>query len=257
MWTDEELKSRIGQTVEWLRERVREAKAKGLAVGISGGVDSAVVAGLCRQAFPDNCIGVIMPSHSAPEDKEDALLVAAGLQMRTAEVDLSAVHTQILGQIQENMASLNCQIENEKLIQGNLKARLRMSALYAVAGSLNYLVIGTDNEPESYIGYFTKYGDGGVDLQPLSSLTKTEVRAWARVMGLPEKIAGRVPTAGFWPGQTDEGELGLSYDQVDRYLLGESVPPEVRERVETLHRQSEHKRQIPPGFTLPKLKGLE
>ena len=256
MWTDEEIKKRIEQTVEWLRERVREANAKGLAVGISGGVDSAVIAGLCCRAFPENCLGVILPCHSVSEDKEDALLVADCFQMRTAEVDLSAVHTQIMAQIQEDLARLNCRRENEKLNQGNLKARLRMSALYAVAGALNYLVPGTDNEPESYIGYFTKYGDGGVDVLPISSLTKSEVRAWARAMRLPEKIVKRAPTAGLWPGQTDEGELGMSYDLIDRYLLGEEVAPEVRERVETLHLRSEHKRQPPPGFRLPKLKGL-
>ena len=131
-----------------------------------------------------------------------------------------------------------------------------MSTLYAVANSVNYMVIGTDNEPEYYIGYFTKYGDGGVDLLPIASLTKTEVRAWARVLGLPERLVNRVPSAGFWPGQTDEGEIGVSYDFIDRYLVGEKIPPEIQERIETLHRQSEHKRHKPPEFILPKLKRL-
>jgi len=244
MWTDEELTGRINQAVNWLRERVTEAKAKGLVVGISGGVDSAVVAGLCSRAFPDNCIGVVMPSHSDPEDKEDALWIAEGFELRTLEVNLGGAHTQI-------------KLEGEKLSQGNLKARLRMSTLYAVANALNYMVVGTDNAPERYTGYFTKYGDGGVDLLPISSLTKAEVRAWARMLGLPMRIATRVPTAGLWPGQTDEAELGLTYDLIDRYLLGEKVSPEVQERIETLHRQSEHKRHLPPSLELPKLKGLD
>ncbi|MHB8074648.1 NAD(+) synthase [Desulfosporosinus fructosivorans] len=257
MWTDNELEGRINQTVEWLRERVSEAKAKGLVVGISGGVDSAVVAGLCSRAFPDNCIGLVMPSQSDPEDKEDALWIAEGFEIRMVEVNLSGAHTQIMGQVKKGLESQGCKLEEEKMCQGNLKARLRMSTLYAVANAMNYMVVGTDNAPESYTGYFTKYGDGGVDILPISSLTKAEVRAWARMLGLPMRIATRVPTAGLWPGQTDESEMGLTYDQIDRYLLGEEVSPEVQERLETLHRQSEHKRHLPPSLELPKLKELD
>lgn len=257
MWTDEELSSRIDQTVDWLRERMTEAKAKGLVVGVSGGVDSAVVAGLCSRAFPDNCIGVVMPSHSNPEDKEDALCVAECFKIRTLEVNLGDAHTQIMGQVKQDLVSQGYKLDGEKLSHGNLKARLRMSTLYAVANALNYMVVGTDNAPESYTGYFTKYGDGGVDLLPISSLTKAEVRAWAKMLGLPMKIATRVPTAGLWPGQTDEVELGLTYDLIDRYLLGENVSVEVQDRIETLHRQSEHKRHLPPSLELPILKGLD
>ena len=257
MWTDKELEGRINQTVDWLRERVTEAKAKGLVVGISGGVDSALVVGLCSRAFPNNTIGVIMPSHSDPEDKEDALWIAEGFELRTLEVNLSGAHTQIMGQVKKELESQGFELEGEKLSQGNLKARIRMSTLYAVANAMNYMVVGTDNAPESYTGYFTKYGDGGVDLLPISSLTKAEVRAWARMLGLPKRIATRVPTAGLWAGQTDEAELGLTYDLIDRYLLGEKVAPEVQERIETLHRQSEHKRHLPPSLELPKLKGLD
>ncbi|HZK54769.1 MAG TPA: NAD(+) synthase [Desulfosporosinus sp.] len=257
MWTDKELTGRINQAVDWLRERVTDAKAKGLVVGISGGVDSSVVAGLCSRAFPEQCIGVIMPSQSDPDDKEDALWIAEGFELRTIEVNLSGAHTQIMGQVKKELETQGCKLEDEKLSQGNLKARLRMSTLYSVANAMNYMVVGTDNAPESYTGYFTKYGDGGVDLLPISSLTKAEVRAWARILGLPMRIATRVPTAGLWEGQTDEAELGLTYDQIDRYLLGEEIPSEAQERVESLHRQSEHKRNLPPSLELPKLKGLD
>ena len=257
MWTDIELSERIDQTVNWLREKVAEANAKGVVVGISGGVDSAVVAGLCSMAFPDNTIGVIMPSQSNPEDREDALWIAEGFELRPLEVNLGGAHTQVMGQVKKGLEDQGYDLVGEKMSQGNLKARLRMSTLYAVANAMNYLVVGTDNAPESYTGYFTKYGDGGVDLLPISSLTKTEVRAWARMLGLPMRIATRVPTAGLWPGQTDESELGLTYDLIDRYLLGEEVSPEVKERIETLHRQSEHKRHLPPSLELPKLKGLD
>jgi len=257
MWTDNELNDRINQAVDWLREQVAVANAKGVVVGISGGVDSAVVAGLCKQAFPDNCIAVIMPSHSNPDDKEDAYWVAEGFDIQPLEVDLSDAHTQIFEKVKRGLENQGCKLVGEKLSQGNLKARLRMSTLYSVANALNYVVVGTDNAPESYTGYFTKYGDGGVDLLPISSLTKTEVRAWAKMLGLPVNIATRVPTAGLWPGQTDEAEMGLTYDLIDRYLLGEEVSPEVQERIETLHRQSEHKRLLPPSLELPKLARLD
>lgn len=257
MWTDEELSRRIDQAIDWLRNKVSEANAKGVVVGISGGVDSAVVAGLCSRAFPENCIGVVMPSHSDPEDIEDALWIAEGFEIQTLEINLSGAHTQVMGQVKKGLESRGLNLVAEKMSQGNLKARLRMSTLYAVANAMNYLVVGTDNAPESYTGYFTKYGDGGVDLLPISSLTKTEVRAWARMFGLPMRIATRVPTAGLWPGQTDEAELGITYDQIDRYLLGEEVAPEVKERIESLHRQSEHKRHMPPSLELPKLERLD
>lgn len=257
MWTDEELAGRIDQAVDWLQKKVTEANAKGVVVGISGGVDSAVVTGLCSRAFPESCLGVIMPSHSNPEDVEDALWIAEGFEVRTLQINLGGAHTQVMGQVKKGLEDQGFNLVAEKMSQGNLKARLRMSTLYAVANAMNYLVVGTDNAPESYTGYFTKYGDGGVDLLPISSLTKTEVRAWARMLGIPMRIATRVPTAGLWPGQTDEAELGITYEQIDRYLLGEEVGSEVQERIESLHRQSEHKRHLPPSLELPKLERLD
>ena len=257
MWEPEDLLERINTTVDWIRQKVAEANAKGVVVGISGGVDSAVVAGLCSRAFPDNCIAVVMPCHSNPEDKEDAYWIAEGFELQPLEIDLSAAHSQIFDQVITDLKHQGCEVVGAKMSQGNLKARLRMSTLYAIANALNYLVVGTDNAPESYTGYFTKYGDGGVDILPISSLTKTEVRAWAWMLGLPQAIAKRVPTAGLYPGQTDEAEMGISYDVIDRYLLGETVSPEVQERIEELHRKSEHKRQLPPSLELPKLKGLD
>lgn len=255
MWTKGELESRIQTAVEWLREHVGQAGSQGLVVGLSGGVDSAVVAGLCKRAFPENSVGVIMPSQSNPEDREDALLIARTYELKVIEVDLAEVHQGILERVNQGLKEQGLTFEGQ-LSQGNLKARLRMSTLYTVANALNYLVVGTDNAPESYTGYFTKYGDGGVDLLPISSLTKTEVRAWAAQLGLPDKIVNRVPTAGLWPGQTDEGEMGITYNVIDCYLLGEEIPAERIEKIEKLHRQSEHKRHLPPALDLPKLEKL-
>jgi NAD+ synthase len=251
MWTEVELQQRINKAVEWLRNQVQNAHSQGLVVGVSGGVDSAVVAGLCKRAFPDHSIGVIMPANSNPVDREDALLIAKTLGLKTVEIELTEPHQILLNSVKEALQGQGYSFE-ERLTQGNLKARLRMATLYTVANSLNYLVAGTDNAPETYTGYFTKYGDGGVDILPITTLTKTEVRAWAAQLGLPDSIVNRVPTAGLWPGQTDEQEMGITYDQLDRYLLGEKLPEEVVQLIEKLHAQSNHKRQLPPGLELPK-----
>jgi NAD+ synthase len=141
--------------------------------------------------------------------------------------------------------------ERLRLARANLKPRLRMAALYYHANALNYLVVGTGNRSELELGYFTKYGDGGVDLLPLGGLVKGQVRELARFLGVPEPIVTRPPTAGLWEGQTDEGELGLTYEQIDRYLTGGPVPEEVRRRIEALGRASAHKRALPPVGPVP------
>ncbi len=255
MWNDQQLEERIKQTVEWLREKVKEARAGGLLVGISGGVDSAVVAGLCKRAFPDNSLGVILPAASSSADLEDARLTAKTLSLKALEIDLTEAHQEVITKAQEVMRGQGLPFE-ERLTQGNLKARMRMATLYTVANSLNYLVVGTDNAAEYYTGYFTKYGDGGVDLLPIASLTKTEVRAWAAYFALPDFIVNRVPSAGLWEGQTDEEEMGITYDMIDGYLIGEKVPENIAEKIEAMHRSTKHKRQVPPILELPKLPRL-
>ena len=136
-------------------------------------------------------------------------------------------------------------VRDDRLAAANLKPRLRMTTLYAFANHLDYRVLGTDNRSELAVGYFTKYGDGGADLLPLGSLVKGEVRDLARHLGVPERIVAKPPSAGLWAGQTDEAEMGLTYEQLDAYLLTGAAPPAVKARVDALHAASAHKRALP------------
>ncbi len=236
---------KMERCIDWLREQVKNAHAQGLIVGLSGGIDSALVGYLIAQACPNDALGVILPCHSSGQDREDAILGARAVKLPWLELDLSEPHS-LLWEGANELLGLD-PAEN-KGANGNLRARLRMSALYTLASLKNYLVVGTDNKAEYYIGYFTKYGDGGVDLLPIGSLTKAEVYLWAREAGIPQKILAKAPSAGLWPGQTDESELGLSYSSIDQYLEGKEVSERERERIEQLHGITEHKRHTPPCF---------
>ncbi|TCO80083.1 NAD(+) synthase [Marinisporobacter balticus] len=240
------IEEKIDLTVHWLREMVEQSKTKGLVVGISGGIDSALVAYLIKKAFPENSLGVILPCKSNPEDKEDALKVAKGCGIKHIEIELSDVHNALLDNIVNIMKTEDLFNDNNfRLSDANLRARLRMSTIYCVANSLNYLVVGTDNAAEVYTGYFTKYGDGGVDIMPIANLQKREVYEWARYLGVAESVLKRPPSAGLWEGQTDEKEMGTTYDCVDDLVAGKDIPQRDKEIIEKLHIRSEHKRKMP------------
>lgn len=236
---------KIALTVEWLREQVAKSGTKGILVGLSGGIDSSVVAHLIKQAFPENAFGVILPCKSNPKDAADgeAAAHAAGLDFTT--IDLTDVHESLHGQISDKMASKPT--DNARLTDANLRARLRMTTLYGIANHMNYLVAGTDNAAEILTGYFTKYGDGGVDILPIANLTKREVFEWGRILGVPQSVLDRAPSAGLWDGQTDESEMGTTYDRIDDYLEGKAIPEADKAIIERLHARSAHKRQMPPA----------
>lgn len=240
------MEQEIEKLVQWLREKVQEADAEGLLVGLSGGIDSSVVAHLIKKACPGTSIGVIMPCKSDGKDAHHASEAAESCGLDTVTIDLTETHDTMLPTIQKRLKEVDMYKEDaQQLADANLRARLRMSTLYTVGANAGYLVTGTDNAAEWYTGYFTKYGDGGVDLVPLTNYTKGEVREMARHLGVPASIIEKKPSAGLWEGQTDENEMGTSYDTIDRYLRGETIPEEDRKIIESLHNRSHHKRQMP------------
>jgi len=194
-----------------------------------------VTAVLLKKAFGDNVLGVVMPCHSSRQDREDAHHVTSKFSIEYIEIDLSDVFDQFYAKLKKSG------IKDDELAAANIKPRLRMTALYYYASSLNYLVVGTDNRSELKIGYFTKYGDGGIDLAPLGMLVKTEVRELAEHLGIPKNIIEKKPSAGLWQGQTDEGEMGFSYEQLDNYILNGQVEDEIKEKIEKLAKKNSHK----------------
>jgi NAD+ synthase len=221
--------------VKWLQNKVNNAGLKGVVVGLSGGIDSAVTVRLAQKAFDDNVLGVIMPCHSKTQDEEDAQMLAEKFSIKHIKYDLSDVFDHFLDGLKRTG------IEGDKLSEANIKPRLRMTALYYYASALNYLVVGTDNKSELKIGYFTKYGDGGIDLAPLGALVKHEVKGLAQRLDIPERIINKKPSAGLWSGQTDESEMGFSYQELDHYILTGEADEEIKEKIEKLAAKNRHK----------------
>jgi NAD+ synthase len=234
----------VDRISSWLKEYAAGAGLAGYVVGLSGGIDSACTAALCQRAVGTQVLGVLMPCHSGPEDAEMARLVAETFGLQTVAVDLGPAYDALLAALPPEVSDM---------ARANLKPRLRMSTLYALAQTHGYLVAGTGNKSELLVGYFTKYGDGGVDVEPLGDLYKWQVRALARELGVPQPIIDRPPSAGLWAGQTDEGEMGITYDELDAALAAietgqtAALDPALLARVEGMMGDSAHKRATPPS----------
>ena len=248
----------------WLRDAMEQAAATRLVLGLSGGVDSAVVCGLCTLAAgPERVIAAVLPAHSAAPDRSDAEAAARAFGVAPLLIDLAPAYDALVSAFPQHSAGevarggdAESDPGRQQLALANIKPRLRMTALYYLANRSNGLVVGTGNKTELNIGYFTKYGDGGVDLLPLGELDKTAVWNLARALGVPEQIINKAPSAGLWPGQTDESEIGLTYVALDDALRAMAaggdaeIAPATRARIETLASASDHKRRLPPTFPL-------
>jgi NAD+ synthase len=230
------------QLTAWIKEKVSEAGCKGVTLGMSGGIDSSVLAVICQRVFPKNTLGIIMPCYSDPQDKSHAEELAEKFAIQTREVVLDGAFDALL----EALPAYNPNPEISRATRANLKARLRMITLYYTAQKLNYLVAGSSNRCEIAIGYFSKHGDGGVDIMPLGNLVKGDIRELAVYLDIPRVIIDKPPSAGLWAGQTDEEEIGLSYDILDSYIMTGEAPEDAKGKIESMIAASKHKRSLPP-----------
>ncbi len=259
-WKDQEETAKV--ISRFIACKVDESNTDGVVIGLSGGLDSSTTAFLCSKALKtDQILGIIMPTVTTPsEDIEDGIAVAEmlGIEYEVIHVDdLIAPFNNICIHARSNDITNSGNLE---LANANLKARIRMMMLYYHANILNRLVIGTGNRTELLVGYFTKFGDGGVDILPIGNLYKTDVRNLAVHLGVPDNIIKKAPTAGLWAGQTDEEELGMKYEVLDRLLqmmvdkrmdLAEiaeklGIPVEEVLRIESKVKNSEHKLKPAP-----------
>ncbi len=231
----------------WIREQANNANTKGVVLGLSGGLDSAVVAVLCKMAFSEDTLAIIMPCFSDEKDVRDAELIARKFRIKTKEIPLDEIFEDFLSVTGEDVGK----VESKEVPIANIKPRLRMLTLYYFANKLNYLVVGTGNKSEIMVGYSTKYGDGGCDILPIGDLLKRDVKNLAKELDIPGGIIEKPPTAGLWKGQTDEGEMDISYAELDDALekieknnLGE-IDTKTLKKVQDMIKRSEHKRNLP------------
>lgn len=219
----------------YIKEKVDEANRQGVILGISGGIDSAVVARLCQIAGV-KVLGVLLPDGNSMNNSnsmEDAIELINTFDIDHKTINIKSICDEIESQIDESLVDLS---------KINIRPRVRMSILYALAQNHHSFVIGTGNLSEITMGYFTKWGDGANDLNPLAMLTKTEVRVLAKHLNVPESIINKPPSAGLFEGQTDEDELGFTYEQIDSYILnGTTGNPDIDQKIAARADMSAHK----------------
>ena len=236
-----DLKSYLNQVEQFLNKYLEQSHCDKYILGVSGGVDSSLCAAILKSAVGREKVHcLIMPIDSSKEDTEDGLTLVKDLDLPYDVIDASEAFHAHVEEFKNNG------IELDRSTLGNLKARMRMSILYAVAQKERGLVVGTDNADERCVGYFTKYGDGACDILPIAYLVKAEVVEAAKLYGVRQALAERVPTAGLFEGQTDEKEMGVLYKDLDAYVLGKEVSDETKKRIQYLERISEHKRNPIP-----------
>lgn len=231
------------KAIDFIENYVMESSTKGAVIGISGGIDSAVVAALAVEALgPGRVLGLILPCESNEENMKDAIDFAKKFGIEYKVIDLTKTYQAFL---RDNKENNQC-----NLSFCNIKPRLRMTTLYFQASLYNYLVLGTSNKSELITGYLTKYGDGGVDIEPIADLLKNEVYQMAYLLDIPKEIIDKIPTADLMPNQTDEGEMGFTYEELDRFILTGEANDATRNKIMKLYNQSRHKLEGPVMLNL-------
>ena len=246
-----------GRIIAFIRDVVEGAGASGVVIGLSGGVDSSLTATLCVRALgSDRVLGIIMPANFTPkEDVEDAINLAEMLGIKYKMFNIEGISEAFFDALKINREDLRA-----KIPMANIRARIRMIILYYHANINNYLVVGTSDRSETLIGYFTKYGDGGVDFLPICHLYKTQVRKLAKYLGVPERIAYKPSSPQLYPGHKATDEIPIDYDKLDLILAGifdlkmtveavskaVGVPVEVVREVINRFNRTMHKRSYPP-----------
>lgn len=231
-------KAELEKRVEYIQNLLRDSHTSGIVFGNSGGKDSALVGILCKKAC-ENTVGIIMPCHSKRNfgmDKDDGEALANKFGIESRMIDLTEVRAKEI-EVLEGITTLN------EIALTNLAPRLRMISLYAVAAAENRLVAGTGNRSERYMGYFTKWGDGACDFNPIADLTVGEIYEFLRFLDAPEEIITKAPSAGLFEGQTDEAEMGVTYKAIDEYLLTGKATEADLAIMKRYHGRSEHKRK--------------
>lgn len=230
----------LEKRVEFIKNIVKNANADGIVFGNSGGKDSALVSILCKKAC-ENTLGVMMPCQSKQNyesDMQDAKAVAEQFGIETVVVDLTKVKETLL-------ESVSAVADISKMANANIAPRLRMTTLYSIAQTRNSLVAGTGNLSEATMGYFTKWGDGAHDFNPIADLTVTEIFEFLRFLNAPLSIIEKAPSAGLFEGQTDEKEMGITYAEIDKYIKTGEATEETKKKIETAKARSRHKHEMP------------
>ena len=241
--TKRDYSGEVQDRVRFIRELLNESNSKGIVFANSGGKDCALVGILCKKACPDT-VSLVLPcgvKRNYQEDKKDAITLCTQFGIENRVIDLKPAYDAIVAEVSKETGLSDGALKN-------IAPRLRMQMLYAVSLSEGRLVAGTGNRSEIYIGYFTKWGDGAYDFNPIADLTVTEVYAFLRELGAPKCVLEKPPSAGLYEGQTDESDLGFTYDDLDRFLLFGEASETNRKLFMMRHNSTANKRRLPPVY---------
>lgn len=242
------------KAINWIKEFVESSGAEGVVVGNSGGKDSATVIAMATRALgKDKVLTIAMPCNSIKEDLEDAKLVSMTFNVPLLEIDLSDSYNTFERTINDSLKGIGKELVNESKV--NSKPRFRMTTLYSVAQTMNYLVIGTGNLCEQMVGYTTKWGDNASDFNPIGNFTVREVLAIGKYLGVPDRIINKAPSDGLG-AKTDEEKMGVTYDQIEEYIETGKTAEEAMPIIERKNRVSKHKRSLVPKYTFDRVNYL-